>query len=320
MPPEVVKEEVEAPLLAKLLADPIEVVLPVEPVPPELPEVTGPPTRSMTPARAERGPKTLAMPRMPVLRAKGLEIGVPGVPGVPEFPEVETGLEVEAENAAPVLPVLVALPWPVTAPELPEAAVGPAVTAAEPPAPPEAWLVATLGPPVAMGLAGPVGAALTATPPGPAAATPRPPAPPPPPAAALFTALTAPPVGPDSANVSEAAPEFDRLMDCPLLFPAPVSPLGAPGASGVSAAVAGAGTVVAGAGLPELTVVGRVCGGVVWATAAPPQNTRRAAMRAPTEADTFDTCRKPGLPAFIVIPCRGVSEGQSLRATACARL
>ena len=113
-----------APELAKLLAVPMEATEPVGPEPPELPEVTGAPTRSMTWARALRGPKTLAMPRMPVLRAKGLETGVPGVPGVPELPEVETGLEVAEEMAAPVLPVLVALDWLMAAPEVPEVAVG----------------------------------------------------------------------------------------------------------------------------------------------------------------------------------------------------
>ena len=39
----------------------------------------------------------------------------------------------------------------------------------------------------------------------------------------------------------------------------------------------------------------------VWATAAPPQNTRMAAMRAPTEADTLEIL-EPGL-LFMLIPC-----------------
>jgi hypothetical protein len=122
--PVTAKDEVTAPELAKELAVPMEATEPVPPEPPELPEVTGAPTRSTTWARPLRGPNTLAMPRMPVFRAKGLETGVPGVPGVPELPEVEIGLEVAEEMAAPVLPVLVALDWVLAAPEPPEVAEG----------------------------------------------------------------------------------------------------------------------------------------------------------------------------------------------------
>src|SRR5206468_1327981 len=76
------------------------------------------------PPRRLRAPKTLAMPRMPVLRAKGLEVGVPGVPGVPELPVWATGLEVDTEVAAPVAPVLVAEDCTVASPLVPEVAAG----------------------------------------------------------------------------------------------------------------------------------------------------------------------------------------------------
>ena len=100
---------------------------------------------------------------------------------------------------------------------------------------------------------------------------------------------------------SEEDPELARLVAWPELVAAPVSPLGAAvvgGVGGVWAAVTGVVEegMVAGT---ELDVV------LVWATAAPPQNTRRAAMRAPTEADTLEILRaEPGLPVFMLIPCR----------------
>jgi hypothetical protein len=239
---------------------------------------------------------------MPVLRAKGLEIGVPGVPGVPELPEVEMGFDVAEEVAGPVAPVLVALTWLEDRPLLPEVAAGLAVMVAAPPAPPTDEPVATLGPPVAVGLPVMAGAPvpmLAAAPPVPEFAAATPPVPPLPPLAAALVLLTAPPVGPDWALASEAAPEFELLDDRPVLADAPVGPLDA--------------TVVAvWAGVPVVwgMVAGTVvdgCGSVagdVWATAAPPQNTRMAAMSAPSEADTLEIFREPGLPAFMLIPCR----------------
>src|SRR5207302_428559 len=54
----------------------------------------------------------------------------------PELPDTATGLEVAADEALPVLPVLVAEDCDVAAPEGPDAAVGARLAAAEPPARP----------------------------------------------------------------------------------------------------------------------------------------------------------------------------------------
>jgi hypothetical protein len=222
------------------------------------------------------------------------------VPGVPELPDVDTGLEVAEEMAAPVLPVLVALDWPPATPELPEVAVGAAVTEAAPPAPPPDWLVATLAPPVAVGLvtAPDAGATtLAAGPPVPELAVAVPPLPPVPPLAVVLSRLVAPPAGPDWALASEAAPALALLEDRPELDDCPESPLG--------------GTVMAGAcpGVDDGMVAGTELEGVevgVWATAAPPQNTRMAATTAPTVAKRLEIVLVPSLPAFMLIPCRWV--------------
>jgi hypothetical protein len=97
-----------------------------------------------------------------------------------------------------------------------------------------------------------------------------------------LVALVAAPVVPDSALALDAAPEFELLDAWPTLVEFPVFPLGA-----------------------GLTVV--VVDGGVWATAAlAPRKTRRAAMRAPTRADTLEIIffAVPGLPVFMLIPCR----------------
>ena len=223
--PESPRDDEAAPELAKELAVPMAVALPVGPLPPELPEVTLAPTRRTGTARLLLLPNTLAMPRMPVFRAKGLEVGVPGVPGVPEVPEVELGLEKAEEMAAPVLPVLVALDWLATRPESPETAAGFTLRVAAPPAPPLAAPVATPEPPVAV--APTVGAmtTLTAAPPLPEAASVPPPEPPSPPLTAALVVLAARPVSPETAVASDAAPELALLVARPTLLDAPVAPL-----------------------------------------------------------------------------------------------
>ncbi|MGH3907402.1 MAG: hypothetical protein ACRDTE_24985 [Pseudonocardiaceae bacterium] len=239
------------------------------------------------------------------MRAKGLATGVPGVPGVPELPEVAMGLEMAEELAGPVLPVLVALDWLTLGPELPEVAVGLTLRVAAPPAPPLAWPVATEGPPVAWAATlafGLPATTLAAPPPVPEVALAAPPVPPEPPLAAAFVLLIAPPVVPDWAFDSEDAPELARLTAWPVLAAWPVSPLGA----------AVVGVVGVWAGVDEGMVAGAepdAAGGadvvVLWATAAPPQNTRMAAIRAPTEADALEIfLTEPGLPVFMLIPCR----------------
>jgi hypothetical protein len=87
------------------------------------------------------------------------------------------------------------------------------------------------------------------------------------------------------------------LEDRPELDDCPESPLG--------------GTVMAGAcpGVDDGMVAGTELEGVevgVWATAAPPQNTRMAATTAPTVAKRLEIVLVPSLPAFMLIPCRWV--------------
>ena len=129
-----------------------------------------------------------------------------------------------------------------------------------------------------------------------------PPDPPLPPLTAASVLLMALPVGPDWAVESDAAPEFELLDDRPVLDEAPVGPLAATVVAVCWAVPPPFGGMVAGA-----AVVGAcpsVTGVWVWATAAPPQKTRMAAMSAPTEAETLEIFREPGLPAFMLIPCR----------------
>jgi hypothetical protein len=116
--------------------------------------------------------------------------------------------------------------------------------------------------------------------------------PPLPPVATPVVTLRASPVVPETAEASEDAPELAELLAWPSLAAGPVSPLGAAVVGGVCATVAGG----AAAGV-ELGMVG-----VVWATAAPPQNTRMVAISAPTEADTLEIIRVPGLPVFMLNP------------------
>src|SRR5206468_11822401 len=95
-------ESTLAPELAKEEVSAVARAVPVAPEAPLLPVVadgTGLPTG------AEPVSTTLALPVSPV---------------VPEFPEVATGEEVAVEDAAPVLPVLVALAWETPSPVSPE--------------------------------------------------------------------------------------------------------------------------------------------------------------------------------------------------------
>src|SRR5687767_6791538 len=89
------------------------------------------------------------MPRMPVLRAKGLEVTGGVEPVDPEVPDWETGAALAVEEALPVLPVVVDEDWVETSPLAPDRASGRAVRLAAPPAPPWASPTATLSPPTA---------------------------------------------------------------------------------------------------------------------------------------------------------------------------
>ena len=137
--PERLKASLRVPELARLTAVPVAnafAVLDEEPVSPE--PVGGPaplvgmntlvPGTTVTPPGCV-GPKMLAIPRMPVVRAKGLLVASLAVPGVPEVPEVDDGFDVAVEVASPVSPELMARDCPSVAPLSPETAVGPAITA-----------------------------------------------------------------------------------------------------------------------------------------------------------------------------------------------
>ncbi|HEX2118782.1 MAG TPA: hypothetical protein VHF91_06335 [Acidimicrobiales bacterium] len=76
--------------------------------------------------------------------ATGLDVAGPVGPVFPESPEKASGLLTAVENAAPVLPVFVALDCAVALPEFPVVAMGLALTFTPPPAPPFAEPVATL--------------------------------------------------------------------------------------------------------------------------------------------------------------------------------
>ena len=159
--------------------------------------------------------------------------------------------------------------------------------------------MATLRPPVAAAVVAALGATavLAAPPPGPEVEAARPPVPPLPPLTLALVEFWAVPVVPDSAVAWDEEPELALDLAVPTAVAGPVSPLGAAVVGGVGVwAALEAGGMVAGT---ELDVE------LVWATAAPPQNTRRAAMSAPTEADTLEIFRaEPGLPVFMLIPCR----------------
>jgi hypothetical protein len=172
---------------------------------------------------------------------------------------------------------------------------------AAPPAAPLAALVPTELPPAAVAATVAAGlpvAALSAVPPLPAVELARPPVPPVPPETAALVVLPVRPVWPEAALASEAAPELELLDERPELLAPPVVPLGAAVVGGVlwfDSSCPPEGGMVAGA------AAGGMVDGEVWATAAPPQNTRMAAMSAPTEADTLEIL-EPGL-LFMLIPC-----------------
>ncbi len=154
--PERLKASLRAPELARLTALPVADAFAVLGEEPESPEPVGGPAplmgmNTLVPGTTVTppgwvGPKMLAIPRMPVLREKGLLVASPAVPGVPEVPEVDAGFDVAVEVASPVSPELVALDCPPASPLSPEAALGPAITAASPPSPPLASLMVTVFP------------------------------------------------------------------------------------------------------------------------------------------------------------------------------
>lgn len=130
--PEMEVELAPAPELALLIALPTAMAGPVDPEFPELPVKTGPPMAIAVPRMAvftavgldmdtpgKAMPKTLsgttlppmaiAVPSNPVLMATGLARAPPEEPVDPECPDIATGLDTALELALPVSPVLVAL-------------------------------------------------------------------------------------------------------------------------------------------------------------------------------------------------------------------
>jgi hypothetical protein len=100
-----------------------------------------------------------------------LVLALPVAPVGPELPLMATGFDDAVDVAGPVLPVLVAVDWALTAPELPDWATGVSTTAGDPPEPPLALPDPVESPPalVAAAAAGPSRAtAAAATPVSPA--------------------------------------------------------------------------------------------------------------------------------------------------------
>jgi len=158
------------------------------------------------------------------LNATGLDVAAPVLPVVPEFPETATGLLTAEETAAPVFPVFVALDCADVFPELPEVAMGLAVTPTPPPAPPLAEPTATLWPPMAVDEPRVPNERLRAGPPWPETPTAMPPVPPGPPRATTSEAFTAAPVPPDAELLVALAPELATLLALPTARAGPVFP------------------------------------------------------------------------------------------------
>jgi hypothetical protein len=163
-----------------------------------------------TPARAPLVLWTGAMPRMPVVTEKGLELVPPGVLEPPVGPDVAEGLATAEAWALPVLPVFVELDWELASPLRPDWATGETETLAAPPLPPDACPTATLDPPVLV--PEPPMRRLVAPPPPAAAGTARPPGPPLPPTAKPLTEFDALPVAPDCDEADELDPELAWLV------------------------------------------------------------------------------------------------------------
>ena len=175
------------------------------------------------PVRADP-PKTMAVPRMALLNATGLDEAEPVDPVWPEFPETAIGLLTAPEMAGPVRPVFVALDCADAFPVLPEVAMGATLTFTPPPAPPLAEPTATLEPPMAADEPMVPNERLRAGPAAPETPTAMPPLPPRPPMARTPVSFTAAPVLPDAALLVALAPELALLLALPMATAGPVSP------------------------------------------------------------------------------------------------
>src|SRR4051812_12249899 len=146
-------------------------------------------------------------------------------PVAPDAPDVAIGVELAAEPAEPVLPVLVAEDWATALPESPEMAVGMTVTFTDPPSPPLASPMAMESADVML-WAGPPAArvAPVALPALPDLATALPPAAPWPPVATIVVMLEASPVLPDVAMERLLAPVLAVESASPLARESPVAP------------------------------------------------------------------------------------------------
>ena len=123
-----------APEFALDTAAPVALALPVCP---EFP---------LSPERASAF--TLTLPLMAVFDADTLLWTSPVRPVEPELPETATGLDVDVDDAAPVLPVLVDDDWAVAAPESPVIVDGETSILTDPPEPPLADTTAIESPPL----------------------------------------------------------------------------------------------------------------------------------------------------------------------------
>ena len=207
-----------APLLAIESAVLAALALPVLPVRPESPDRT---VEALM----------LALPLILVFMVAAVSLASPVLPEAPESPDMATGSAVAVEEAAPVLPVLVADDWARDSPESPETAVGLWSLWTSPPAPPLTEPLAMESPPVTepsftrlprpemvwRALASPARPECTR-----ALSPPRAPLPP---SRSAFTALAASPVLPETELASDAAPELAMLWAEPLAWALPVLPV-----------------------------------------------------------------------------------------------
>jgi hypothetical protein len=167
---------------------------------------------------------TMALPRMAELVAVGVTVTGAVPPVVPEKPDCDWGLLTAPEVEDPVFPLLVALDWAETAPELPVRESGLTATVVVPPAPPLEELVATLEPPTALDAPIVNTEMLTPGAPGPARTRVMPASPPRPPRAKMPVPLTALPDVPDAALAAAPAPELALLTASPRASAPPVFP------------------------------------------------------------------------------------------------
>jgi hypothetical protein len=238
-----------------------------------------------------KGKNTSAVPRMAELVAVGFTMTGPVAPVAPENPDCDWGLLTAPEVEDPVFPLLVALDWAETAPELPVRESGLTVTVVVPPAPPLEELVATLEPPTALDAPIVNTEMLTAGAPGPARTRVMPASPPSPPRAKTPVPLTALPDVPDAAFAAAPAPELALLTASPKAAAPPVFPE-LPDAPEVAVPP----KVMAEPRMAVLTAIGLDVAGPVDPVAPEVPETAIGLLTAPEEA-------LPVLPELVALDC-----------------